>query len=88
MDDDALNLLDVGMPPGEGEGEAGHLCVDPYSYIGDGSAMDAEPVGCIKLREEGDFTSVYIDYALKAQLNDTERRNIVDADPAGAFYIY
>ncbi|MQM37623.1 hypothetical protein KBTX_01624 [wastewater metagenome] len=50
--------------------------------------MDAEPVGCIKLREEGDFTSVYIDYALKAQLNDTERRNIVDADPAGAFYIY
>lgn len=82
---DGISYLSVNLE-GSGSG-SGKLCVNSDEYIGDGAAMEVGPVGCIQLKDESDPSSVYIDYEKEAGLSDSDRQNIIDVDPVGAFYI-
>jgi len=66
----------------DGPGKHG-LVVDSSIYVDDSVATCLDPVGCIKF-EDG---CVYIDYFLEYSLTPEEREAIVEADPAGAFFI-
>ncbi|MCL6691707.1 hypothetical protein M8R19_23710 [Pseudomonas sp. R3.Fl] len=81
--DDVAETLDIGWPGG---GINRRLCVVSSLYVGDGAYEDYDSANCIKLSDDGDPTTIYIDRNLEAGLSDDERQQIIDSSPTSAFY--